>query len=103
MKIYNKKYLFIGILASIITACGSGGGGGGSSSNSPSASTPSPTVSSKPNTNIVAPVKPEVNKPKDSDDNGYDPNLPAIEEKEEVAPAPQPEELQPEGAQPGEP
>ncbi|MGL4646470.1 MAG: hypothetical protein ACRCVL_05085, partial [Cetobacterium sp.] len=61
MKIYNKKYLFIGILSALVTACGSGGGGGGSSSNSPSASTPSPTVSSKPTTNIVAPVNPVVN------------------------------------------
>ncbi|MGL5594505.1 MAG: hypothetical protein ACRDDH_11265, partial [Cetobacterium sp.] len=52
--------------------------------------------------NIVAPVNPEANKPKDSDDNGYYPNLPAIEEKEEVVPAPQPEELQPEKVQPEE-
>ncbi len=56
MKIYNKKYLFIGILASLVTACGSGGGGGGSSSNSPSVSTPSPTVSAKPTTNITVPT-----------------------------------------------
>lgn len=111
MKIYNKKYLFIGILSALVTACGSGGGGGGSSSNSPSASTPSPTVSSKPTTNIVAPVNPvvnpekvegnpmipvisEVNKP-NSGDNGDNPNLPVVEEKEEIVPVPQPGEPQP--------
>ncbi|MGL5760874.1 MAG: hypothetical protein ACRCXS_05625 [Cetobacterium sp.] len=104
MKIYNKKYLFIGILSALVTACGSGGGGGGSSSNSPSASTPSPTVSSKPTTNIVAPVNPvvnpektegkpmvpvisEVNKP-NSGDNGDNPNLPVVEEKEDIVPPP---------------
>lgn len=108
MKIYNKKYLFIGILASLVTACGSGGGGGGSS-NSPSASTP--TVS-KPTTNIVAPVNPVVNpevKPNGGDDI-YNPNLPSVEEiipsqpepKEEVSPAPQPEAPQPEVPQPEE-
>ncbi|WP_448820449.1 autotransporter outer membrane beta-barrel domain-containing protein [Cetobacterium sp.] len=58
MRIYSKKYLFIGILASIVTACGSGGGGG-SSSNSPSA-TSSPTVNSKTNTNIVPPINPKI-------------------------------------------
>ena len=57
MKIYNKKYLFIGILSALVTACGSGGGGGGSSS--------SPvTTPSKPTTNITAPTtsiaKPEL-------------------------------------------
>lgn len=57
MKIYNKKYLFIGILSTLVTACGSGGGGGGSSS--------SPvTTPSKPTTNITAPTtniaKPEL-------------------------------------------
>ncbi|MGL5023183.1 MAG: autotransporter outer membrane beta-barrel domain-containing protein [Cetobacterium sp.] len=100
MKIYNKKYLFIGILSALVTACGSGGGGGGSSSNSPSASTPSPTVSSKPTTNIVAPVNPEkaegkpmipvipeVNKP-NGGDNGDNPNLPVVEENEEIVPLP---------------
>lgn len=104
MKIYNKKYLFIGILSALVTACGSGGGGGGSS-NSPSASTP--TVS-KPTTNIVAPVNPEV-KPNGGDDI-YNPNLPSVEEiipsqpepKEEVSPAPQPEAPQPEVPQPEE-
>lgn len=102
MKIHNKKHLFIGILASLVTACGSGGGGGGSSSNSPSVSAPSPTVSNKPTTNIVAPVNPvvnlekaegkpmvpvisEVNKP-NSGDNGDNPNLPVVEEKEEIVP-----------------
>ena len=89
MKIHNKKYLFLGILASLVTACGSGGGGSGS--NSPSVSAPSPTVSNKPTTNIVAPVKPidpiisEVNKP-NGEDNGYNPNLPVVEEKEELPP-----------------
>lgn len=108
MKIYNKKYLFIGILSALVTACGSGGGGGGSS-NSPSASTP--TVS-KPTTNIVAPVNPVVNpevKPNGGDDI-YNPNLPSVEEvipsqpepKEEVSPAPQPEAPQPEVPQPEE-
>lgn len=102
MKIHNKKHLFIGILASLVTACGSGGGGGGSSSNSPSVSAPSPTVSNKPTTNIIAPVNPvvnlekaegkpmvpvisEVNKP-NSGDNGDNPNLPVVEEKEEIVP-----------------
>lgn len=77
MKIYNKKYLFIGILASLVTACGSGGGGGGSSSNSPSVSTPSPTVSAKPVENID---KVEHNNRVDE------------KPREEVAPVPQPEE-----------
>lgn len=109
MKIYNKKYLFIGILSALVTACGSGGGGGGSNSNSPSVS--GPTVS-KPSTNIVAPVNPVVNpevKPNGGDDI-YNPNLPSVEEiipsqpepKEEVSPAPQPEAPQPEVPQPEE-
>lgn len=106
MKIYNKKYLFIGILSALVTACGSGGGGGGGNSNSPSAS--APTIS-KPTTNIVAPVNPVVNPEKEEEKpivpvipevkpngggDGDDPNLPVVEEKEEVAP-PQPEELPP--------
>lgn len=99
MKIYNKKYLFIGILASLVTACGSGGGGGGSSSNSPSVSTPSPTVLVKPAENVD---KVENNSNRVDDKN--DPILPSVEEvipsqpiepKEEVAPAPQPEVPQP--------
>lgn len=63
MRIYSKKYLFIGILASIVTACGSGGGGG-SSSNSPSA-TSSPTINTKTNTNtnILPPINPKIEQP----------------------------------------
>lgn len=109
MKIYNKKYLFIGVLASLVTACGSGGGGGGS--NSPSTSVPSPPTASKPSTEVVSPVKPEGNiekpeaKPEvkpvvppavpsvpkvDKPDNaGSNPNPPV---EENPAPVPQPEE-----------
>ncbi|MCQ9626143.1 autotransporter domain-containing protein [Cetobacterium somerae] len=106
MKIYNKKYLFIGILASLVTACGSGGGGGGSNSNSPSVSTPSPTVLVKPAENVG---KVENNSNRVDDKN--DPSLPSVEEvipsqpiepKEEVAPAPQPDAPQPEDPQPDE-
>ncbi|MCQ8212090.1 autotransporter domain-containing protein [Cetobacterium somerae] len=58
MKIYNKKYLFLGILASLVTACGSGGGGGGSSY-SPTATPSKPTINvSKPTTDIAAPILP---------------------------------------------
>lgn len=60
MKIYNKKYLFLGILASLVTACGSGGGGGGGSS-SPAATSPKPTTNiSAPTPNIVKPILPVV-------------------------------------------
>ncbi|MHA4988134.1 autotransporter outer membrane beta-barrel domain-containing protein [Cetobacterium somerae] len=114
MKIYNKKYLFIGILSALVTACGSGGGGGGSNSSSPSTS--APTVS-KPTTNIVAPVNPVVNPEKEEEkpvvpvipevkpnggDDGDDPNLPVVKEKEVVLP-PQPEEPQPEELPPPPP
>lgn len=103
MKIYNKKYLFIGILASLVTACGSGGGGGGSSSNSPSVSTPSPTVSVKPveNTDKVehnnkVDEKPRVPSLPEVKEDKPDSNLPSVEEvtqpNEEVVPVPQPEE-----------
>lgn len=58
MKIHNKKYLFLGILASLVTACGSGGGGGGGSS-SPAATPSKPTINiSKPTTDITAPILP---------------------------------------------
>ena len=72
MKLYNKKYLFIGILASLVTACGGGGGGGGNST-----STPSSTTNSKTNTNISAPTKLHVGPEPNKHGDDYSHNLPS--------------------------